>query len=61
MSGHVTLLHGQLLRFVVLQTGYAIAWDGGGREEEGREGGKEGGRMEGGRDVTKVGGGGEQK
>ena len=50
MSGHVTLLHGLLLGFVVLQTGYAIAWEGGGREEEGREGGKEGGWREGGRE-----------
>ena len=57
-SGHVTLLHGQLLGFVVLQTGYPIACKGGRREGK-KVGWRKGGRMERGREGTKVGGGGE--
>ena len=58
-SGHVTLLHGQLLGFVVLQTGYAIACRTG-REGGGRKGGREGKKV-GGREGRREDGGRERE
>ena len=68
VSGHVTLLHGQLLGFVVQQAGYAIACRTG-REEKGRRkggregkkvGGREGRREDGGREGGRMEGGREE-